>query len=450
MNNNVPPGYKKTEVGVIPEEWEAMPLGLLGTWKGGATPSMQNPAFWFDGTVPWVSSGDIKSTLISDAPMKITEIAVKQSSTTLLPANSVMVVTRSGILRKFLPVAKNLIPIAINQDIKALIPDESAVSDYLLHVLIGNGNRVLATCLKSGTTVESIEYPWLKRYLIPLPPLPEQRAIAAALSDVDALIASLDKLIAKKRDMKQAAMQELLTGKRRMPGFATVGAIHELPLQGHDTATNNRNATTVGARRAVPLHTGNNHVIPHGWEVKRLGDVCEISMGRTPSRRNPAYWGKGYKWLSIADLQQKVISESKEEITELAASEMPIIPKGTLLMSFKLSIGRLCFAGCDLFTNEAICSFNKLQANADYLYYALGRVDFSLYGKQAVKGYTLNKESLKLVEVSYPPLPEQTSIAAILSDMDTEIAALEQKRDKTRLLKQGMMQELLTGRIRLV
>ena len=119
-------------------------------------------------------------------------------------------------------------------------------------------------------------------------------------------------------------------------------------------------------------------------------------------------------------------------------------------MSFKLSLGRLCFAGCDLFTNEAICSFNKPMAIAEFLYYALGRTDFSRYGKQAVKGYTLNKESLKLVEVPFPPLPEQTAIATILSDMDAELSALEARRDKTRALKAAMMQALLTGRIRLI
>jgi type I restriction enzyme S subunit len=129
---------------------------------------------------------------------------------------------------------------------------------------------------------------------------------------------------------------------------------------------------------------------------------------------------------------------------------MTIIPKGTLLMSFKLSIGRLCFAGCDLFTNEAICSFNNLQANAEFLYYVLGRTDFSLYGKQAVKGYTLNKDSLKLVEVRMPSLPEQAAIASVLSDMDADLTALDSRRNKVRLLKQAVMQQLLTGRTRLV
>jgi type I restriction enzyme, S subunit len=120
------------------------------------------------------------------------------------------------------------------------------------------------------------------------------------------------------------------------------------------------------------------------------------------------------------------------------------------MMSFKLSIGRLAFAGCDLFTNEAICTFNKLQANAEFLYYALQRVDFSLYGKQAVKGHTLNKESLKQVELRVPSKKEQTAIATIITDIDAEIAALEEKLAKARQIKQGMMQELLTGRIRLV
>jgi type I restriction enzyme S subunit len=214
--------------------------------------------------------------------------------------------------------------------------------------------------------------------------------------------------IAKKRDIKQAAMQQLLTGQTRLPGFSGE------------------------------------------WVVQRMGDISEISMGRTPPRLNAAFWGPGNVWLSIADLHGKVIAESKEQITDLAASTMAAVPKGTLLMSFKLSIGRLCFAGTDLYTNEAICAFTNLKANAEFLYYALSRVDFSLYGKQAVKGYTLNKQSLALVEVSLPDFDEQTAIATVLSDMDADLTALESRLAKTRAIKQGMMQELLTGRTRLV
>ena len=129
---------------------------------------------------------------------------------------------------------------------------------------------------------------------------------------------------------------------------------------------------------------------------------------------------------------------------------MQIIPKGTLLMSFKLSLGRLCFAGCDLYTNEAICSFRNAKANLNFLYYALGQTNFSIYGKQAAKGYTLNKESLSLISVNFPPIDEQQAIGETLSDMDSELTALEEKLIKAKAIKQGMMQELLTGRIRLV
>jgi type I restriction enzyme S subunit len=280
--------------------------------------------------------------------------------------------------------------------------------EYLFYVFNTPAFRESVRTTAAGTKVKHTSPAKLLAIRIPIPPPLEQQAIAESLSDVDELIQSIERLIAKKRDLKQAAMQQLLTGQTRLPGFSGE------------------------------------------WEVTRLGAVSEISMGRTPSRRNPAFWGRGYTWLSIADLQSKIVSESKEEITSLAASTLTIIPKGTLLMSFKLSIGRLCFAGRDLFTNEAICSFNKVQANPEFLYYALTRTEFSLYGKQAVKGYTLNKEALNNVAVRLPSPDEQAAIAEVLSDMDAEIDTLEARLAKTRDLKQGMMQELLTGRTRLV
>jgi type I restriction enzyme S subunit len=210
-------GCKQTEAGVIPADWDSRPLSELGHWKGGATPSMRNPRYWLNGTVPWVSSGDVKSTLISNTPMKITESAVKESSATLLPPHSIMIVTRSGILRRYLPVAKNTCPLAINQDIKALMPNDKAIPNYLLQLLISNGPRILARCLKSGTTVESIEFPWLKAFQVPLPPTKaEQEGIAAVLNDMDAEISELKAKLAKARQIKQGMMQELLTGRTRL------------------------------------------------------------------------------------------------------------------------------------------------------------------------------------------------------------------------------------------
>lgn len=342
--------------------------------------------------------------VVTETSTGLTEEGANRSRTL---AAGTLIVANSGAT---LGVAKILgIKCCANDGIAALQKVEKNVSaPYLAHY-INTKTSYLRDVVATGNGQPNLNTGLISEFKVPLPHTkPEQEAIAKALSDADALIESLDQLIVKKCQIKQGTMQELLTGKRRLPGFSGE------------------------------------------WELKRLGDICEIGMGRTPPRLNSLFWGGGHKWLSIADLKSKVVTESKEEITPLAAEEMQVVRKGTLLMSFKLSIGRLCFAGCDLYTNEAICSFNQLKANSDFLYYVLGRIDFSLYGKQAVKGYTLNKESLKLVEVPLPSIQEQTAIASVLSDMDTELAALESRLAKARQIKQGMMQELLTGRIRLL
>jgi type I restriction enzyme, S subunit len=180
------------------------------------TPSMQNPDYWLGGTIPWISSGDVKSVLLKQTGFSITPLAVKRGATTLLPMNTIVLVTRSGILRKCLPVAMTLIPMAINQDIKALIPAESFSVLYLLHALIGHGDQILKRCMKTGTTVESVEFRWLKAFRIPIPPFPEQTAIASVLSDMDAELAALDQRREKTRALKQVMMQELLTGRTRL------------------------------------------------------------------------------------------------------------------------------------------------------------------------------------------------------------------------------------------
>jgi type I restriction enzyme S subunit len=205
-------------------EWRVKRLDELGAWRGGMTPSMQNPAFWQDGDVPWISSGDVKSVLLRRTGFSITSEAVRHGATTLLPAKAIVVVTRSGILRKYLPVAMNVVPMAINQDIKALIPAKEFCGSFLLHTLIGNGDRILASCLKAGTTVESVEFRWLKAFTVLVPKtIAEETAIAAVLSDMDSELSALETRRDKTRDLKQAMMQELLTGKTRL---VPAGAAH--------------------------------------------------------------------------------------------------------------------------------------------------------------------------------------------------------------------------------
>jgi type I restriction enzyme S subunit len=148
--------------------------------------------------------------------LAISEYAVKQRAATIVPPFSIIVVTRSGILRRYLPVALTMRLMAINQDIKALVPAKPFSPDFLLHSLTYHGDDIISRCLKSGTTVESIEFSWLKAFTISIPSMPEQTAIAAILSEMDAEIAGLEARVAKARQVKQGMMQELLTGRIRL------------------------------------------------------------------------------------------------------------------------------------------------------------------------------------------------------------------------------------------
>jgi type I restriction enzyme, S subunit len=205
-------------------DWETRQLGELGVWKGGMTPSMANRAFWDPGTVPWLSSGDVKSMFLKSSSSMISSLAVKQGVATMIPATSVVLVMRSGILRRRLPVAVNLTAMAINQDIKALVPNRNVSAHFMLHALTFNGPRLLSRTLKSGTTVESVEFGWLKAFEIQIPSFDEQLAIGAVLSDMDTEIAALEERRAKTAAIKQGMAQALLTGRVRLPLQAEVAA----------------------------------------------------------------------------------------------------------------------------------------------------------------------------------------------------------------------------------
>jgi type I restriction enzyme S subunit len=161
-------------------------------------------------------------------------------------------------------------------------------------------------------------------------------------------------------------------------------------------------------------------------KYEKLGDLCEIRIGRTPDRSKQEYWGIGYPWVSISDMKSKFVSETKEQITDIAVNEKncKIIKKGTLLLSFKLSIGKLAFAGTDLYSNEAIASLN-LKSNQifnEYLYYALKFIPF-VGSNIAAKGKTLNSTSLKNLKIPIPETYEdQVRIANLLTQAENLIA----------------------------
>lgn len=197
-------------------KWEKKRLGDLGTWRGGSTPSMSNPRYWIGGTIPWLSSSDVRQGWINDVSAKITPAAVTETSVPLIPPGSVIVVIRSGILRRFFPVAYTSHQVAINQDLKALEPGTQHDPKFLQHALIGFERRLLLECLKAGTTVESIDSTWFRAFEIEMPCFEEQTAIATVLSDMDAEIAALERRRDKTKQIKQGMMPQLLTGRIRL------------------------------------------------------------------------------------------------------------------------------------------------------------------------------------------------------------------------------------------
>ena len=199
------------------------------------------------------------------------------------------------------------------------------------------------------------------------------------------------------------------------------------------------------------------------WEEKTLVELCNIEIGKTPSRSNIKFWDKtrstNNTWLSIADLnntQNKKVFSSKEQISDLATQYMKLVKEGTLLLSFKLTIGRVAFAGKDLYTNEAIAQLpikNEQKIDKHYLYYYLQYFDYEelLKGDVKVKGKTLNKEKLKGLPVCYPPLPEQERIVAKLDEafeaIDKVKANAEQNLSNARELFEIYLEKTFTNSI---
>lgn len=257
----------------------------------------------------------------------------------------------------------------------------------------------------------------LRPICIPLPPAPEQKAIAEALSDADALIESLERLIAKKRHLKQGAMQELLTGKKRLPGFSGE------------------------------------------WEVKALRKIVQTPVTDGP-HLTPRFLDDGIPFLSVNNLVDNKIDLSDLRFISLADHEVfsrKCKPrKGDVLLGKAASVGKVAIVDTNIeFNIWSPIALIRVSSDNDarFVYYQLQSGDLirqiALLTNSSSQG-NIGMGDIEKLTLKLPSKPEQTAIAAILSDMDTELAALEAKHAKARSLKQGMMQELLTGRIRLV
>ncbi len=412
----VRPGYKQTEVGVIPDEWDASRLQRASAnITVGFVGSMAH-LFVRDG-VPLLRGQNILPQALDLSELKFVSLATHQlwKKSALLPGDV-------AIVRVGYPGTACVIPVGLGElnaaSLVLVRPDKACIdSDYLACVLNSSwGKRQIGSLLVGGAQ-QVFNTRTAAAFVVPLPALPEQRAIAAALSDVDALLGGLDRLIAKKRDLKQAAMQQLLTGQTRLPGF-------------------------------------------HGeWEVKRLGETGDIRSGGTPSTTQAHFWNGDVPWCTPTDitglLGRKYLIDTARTISRagLQSSSAEVIPPRSLIMTSRATIGECAINLVAMTTNQGFKNIVPFpEIDVEFLYYLMTTQKAGLISLCGGSTFLeIGKKQLSAYEITLPKdRVEQSSIATVLSDMDAELTALEHRRDKTRDLKQAMMQELLTGKTRLV
>jgi type I restriction enzyme S subunit len=390
--------FQQTEVGLIPQDWIIEKIGAFADVTAGGTPSTMISKYW-NGDIRWMNSGELNFKRVFDVENRITELGLSNSATRLIPEKCVLIgLAGQGKTRG--TVAMNMVELCTNQSIAAIHPSKLINQDYLFYNLDNRYSELRGLSTGDGGR-GGLNLTIIKNLFVACPPFPEQVAIATALSDMDELITQTEKLIEKKKAIKQGVMQELLRPKE-------------------------------------------------GWVMKKFTDVVDYIHG------------KAHEQYIVEDGKYKVVNSkfisSDGEVVKysntsfLTAKENDILtvlsdlPNGKALAKCFLVDQNNLYA-----VNQRICIWRTKGADPLYLYYILNRHAYFL---QLDDGVTqthilngdINKFELSIIE----DVQKQREIGIILRDIDNEINILENKNGKLQLQKQGMMQVLLTGKIRLI
>jgi type I restriction enzyme, S subunit len=391
----VKPGYKQTELGVIPEAWQLAELSTVTTQIGDGLHG--TPVYSPNGHYSFINGNNLNDgrIVVSDETQAVEKAEFAKHRRPLGDRSILMSINGTiGNLALF-----DGEPVVLGKSVAFLNVSRGVSKSFIYHSLQGSKVRQQFFGGLTGSTIGNLGLATIRGTKIPLPPTEvEQRAIAEALSDADGLLGGLDRLIAKKRDLKQAAMQQLLTGQTRLPGF-------------------------------------------HGeWEVKRLGDVAHIKTG---SRNNEDKIEDGqYPFFVRSEVVERINTYSHD-------CEAILVPgEGRIGSIFHYVRGRF-----DVHQRVYAITRFKPDISVRFIHLCMS-MKFGAWAMQNTVKATV--DSLRLptfltFEMTIPPtFAEQAAIADVLTEMDAELAALEHRREKTRALKQAMMQELLTGKTPLV
>jgi len=405
--------YKNTPIGKIPVDWEVVKLEDICQIIGGSTPSTTRKEYW-GGDMPFVTPTDItnlKGKEISDTEQKITLEGLSSCGTKLLPVGSILLTSRATIGA----CAINTKPMATNQGFANLVCNEKAFNwfiFYMMTLLKGELER-----LGSGSTFKEVSKRNIRSLFLPLPPLSEQKRIAEILTTVDEAIEKTDQIIEKTKEVKKGLMQKLLT-------------------------------RGIGHKKFKKTEIGE---IPVEWEVGEISDYGEILTGNTPPTNVPQYYGNEYPFVSPFDLGNKrIIRKTEKYLSKEGFAVARALPANSVLVvCIGSTIGKTGIAGTELATNQQINSIICKNSDYNFVYYYATFINQEfkqIAGTQAVP--ILNKGNFRKVKVAIPPLSEQKEIGGKLSAINDEIEKESNHKEQLELLKKGLMQVLLTGKIR--
>ncbi|MGI8412827.1 MAG: restriction endonuclease subunit S [Solirubrobacteraceae bacterium] len=396
---------------------QVVALGSVTAWVSGGTPDRAVAGYW-NGSIPWISAASLKSIRIRDSDQHVTEAGLRAGSR-LAPEGATLVLVRGMALHREVRAGIATRPMSFNQDVKALIPGPSILPEFLTYSLHARAPRILDLVSSAGSGTGVLDTGQLKRLQLLLPELPEQRAIISAVDDAESETATLECLIAKREAIKRGMMQQLLTGKTRLPGFttawtrSTVGAVADVKTGPFGSTLHERDYVSRGTPIITVEHLGSRRVLGAGAPM-----VSDVDR-----RRLRAY--------SLAE-------------GDIVFSRVGSIDRNARVSSREagwLFSGRLLRVRLDRSVVDS--RFMSAQFHAPAF---TGAVRAVAVGQTMP---SLNTSILKSISIDLPRLDEQKAIGRIAADLDGELDRLDARLTKARSIKRGMMQQLLTGRTRL-
>lgn len=469
----------------LPSSWTVVALGDAGCWRGGGTPSKDVAEFWVNGCVPWVSPKDMKTERIRDSEDHITNGAIDGSATNRVPEGSVLVVTRSGILAHTLPVAVTEVEVTINQDLKALTPNEGIDATFLAWALRAFGSDVLKKCKKHGTTVASVEFEALRRYRVPLASVKEQRRVVEAIESyltrvydaIDSLERVQIKLNAFRASILKAAIEghlvpteaALASAERRdyEPAVALLGRILEKRRRRWEEG---EVAKFKAARREpkdekwkakytepVALDTSTLPALPDGWCWATLPQLGELNRGKSKHRprNDPRLLGGTYPFVQTGDIREAEtwLRTFEDTYSEFGLAQSRLWPAGTLCITIAANIAEtaiLAFAAC--FPDSVVGFLQDDPTLTRYveMFLRTARQRLDQYAP-ATAQKNINLDTLSKVAVPLPPLNEQRRIIEELDrlfSLDSAIRiAASGALDRCTRLRQAVLKWAFEGKL---